>query len=146
MLTLVILLAIASFASAQLSGRVGPKTTHQTKTAHKVCNINSYGARPGRTFDIGPALNAAFVACKTGGTILIPPGDWGLSTWVNFNGGSGFAVQWDGVIYRIGEGGGNMILVNHSDDVEIFSSNGRGAFQGNGYQFHERGNGRGLAY
>jgi rhamnogalacturonan hydrolase len=130
---------LCATASAQLSGRVGPRTTHATKTARKVCNIKNYGASPGKGGDIGKAMNAAFAACKTGGTIVIPPGDWGLRTWVNMRGGSGFAIQWDGTIHRSGEGGGNMILVQGSDDVEIFSSNGRGAFQGNGYQYHSKG-------
>jgi rhamnogalacturonan hydrolase len=130
---------LVATAAAQLSGRVGPRTTHATKTARRVCNITKYGAAPGKGGDIGKALNAAFAACKTGGTIVIPAGDWGLRTWVSMRGGSGFAVQWDGVVHRSGEGGGNMILVQGSDDVEIFSSNGRGAFQGNGYQYHSKG-------
>jgi rhamnogalacturonan hydrolase len=104
-----------------------------------VCNINSYGAKPGKGGDIGPALMAAFNACKTGGTIVIPPGDWGISTWANFNGGGHYAIQWDGTIHRNGGGGGNMIMVQHADDVEIFSSTGHGAFQGNGYEYHAKG-------
>jgi len=30
-------------------------------------------------------------------------------------------------------------MVQRSDDVEIFSTTGRGAFQGNGYQYHAKG-------
>ncbi|KAF2672549.1 hypothetical protein BT63DRAFT_436455 [Microthyrium microscopicum] len=133
------LLAISSLASAQLSGKVGPTTSHATKTARKVCNITSYGAKPGKTGDIGPAMTEAFNACKNGGTIVIPSGDWGLRTWVNMQNGKGFAIQWDGVIHRTGDAGGNMLLVQKSDDVEIFSSTGKGAFQGNGYEFHRKG-------
>jgi rhamnogalacturonan hydrolase len=123
----------------QLSGRVGPLTSHASKSAKKTCNIGSYGAKPGRDGDIGPALKAAFVACKTGGTIVIPSGDWGIKTWVDFNGGSGWAIQWEGTIHRSGQGaGGNMLLVQHADDVEIFSTSGKGAFQGNGYEYHAK--------
>jgi rhamnogalacturonan hydrolase len=130
----------AMVVSAQLLGRVGPKTTHQSKSARKVCNILNYGGKAGKANDIGPAITAAFAACRTGGTIVIPPGDYGLRTWVNLSGGEGFAIQWDGVIHRTGDSGGNMLMVQRSDDVEIFSSNGRGAFQGNGYEFHGKGN------
>jgi rhamnogalacturonan hydrolase len=121
----------------QLSGKVGPTTSRAAKAAKK-CNITSYGAKPGRSGDIGPALTAAFNACKTGGTIVIPAGDWGLGTWVNFNGGSGWALQWDGVIYRNGQAGGNMLLVQRANDVEFYSTTGKGAFQGNGYEFHAK--------
>jgi rhamnogalacturonan hydrolase len=130
---------LTALVSAQLSGRVGPTSTHQTKSARKVCNILNYGAKSGNSGNVGPALMSAFAACKTGGTILIPPGDYALNTWVNFNGGGHYAVQWDGIIHRTGGAGGNMMLVQHADDVEIFSTTGRGAFQGNGYEFHARG-------
>ena len=133
------LVLLCTAVSAQLSGSVGPKTSHATKTARKVCNIKNYGATPGKNGDIGRAINSAFAVCKSGGTIVIPSGDWGLRTWANLRGGQGFAIQWDGTIHRSGEAGGNMILVQGSDDVEIFSSTGRGAFQGNGYQYHSKG-------
>lgn len=136
---LLALTALLTVTSAQLSGKVGPTTSAATKTARKTCNITSYGAKPGKGGDIGPAINSAFAACKSGGTIVIPAGDWGLGTWVTLNGGKGFAVQWDGTIYRTGTAGGTMIAVSNSDDVEIFSSTGTGAFQGNGYEFHAKG-------
>jgi rhamnogalacturonan hydrolase len=118
---------LTAVVSAQLSGRVGPTSTHQSKSAKKVCNILNFGAKAGKSGDVGPALMSAFAACKTGGTIVIPPGDYALNTWVNFNGGGHYAIQWDGIIHRTGGAGGNMILVQHSDDVEIFSTTGRGA-------------------
>ncbi|KAF2403054.1 pectin lyase-like protein [Trichodelitschia bisporula] len=124
---------------AQLSGRVGPTTSASSKRAKKICNVLSHGAKADKKTDLGPALKAAFTACKSGGTIVIPSGDYALATWVDFNGGSGWAIQWDGTIYRTGSAGGNMLLVQHADDVEIYSSNGRGAFQGNGYEFHAKG-------
>jgi rhamnogalacturonan hydrolase len=124
--------------TGQLSGRVGPLTSRAAKSAKRTCNIANYGAKPGKAGNIGPALTEAFNACKSGGTIVIPSGDWGLGTWVTFNGGSGWAIQWDGTIHRNGQAGGNMLLVQRADDVEIFSSTGRGAFQGNGYEFHQK--------
>lgn len=132
------LFLLSPLVVGQLAGKVGPLTSFASKAAKKTCNITSYGARPGRTGDIGPALTAAFAACRTGGNIVIPPGDWGLGTWVNFNGGSGWSIQWEGTIYRNGHDGGNMLLVQRADDVEIYSTTGKGAFQGNGYEFHAR--------
>jgi rhamnogalacturonan hydrolase len=142
LLCLSIFLSLLAPTSAQLSGRVGPTTSLAVK-AKTLCNITKYGAKAGKGGDIGPAMAAAFNACKNGGTIVIPAGDWGLRTWVSMRGGKGFAVQWDGTIHRGGggeAGGGNMLLVQSSDDVEIFSSTGKGAFQGNGYEFHAKGN------
>jgi rhamnogalacturonan hydrolase len=125
--------------AAQLSGKVGPTTTAAAKKARKVCNVTSYGGKASKSSDLGPALTAAFNACKTGGLIVIPPGDYGLATWVDFRGGSGWALQWDGIIYRTGSAGGNMLLVQGASDVEVFSSTGKGAFQGYGYEMHAAG-------
>lgn len=109
--------------AGQLAGRVGPTTTLAQKRAKKTCNITQYGAKPGKSGNIGPALTQAFNACKSGGNIVIPAGDWGLGTWVNFNGGSGWALQWDGTIHRSAKAGGNMLLVQRAKDVEFWSSN-----------------------
>jgi rhamnogalacturonan hydrolase len=139
-LTLVFeLLLLPLLVAGQLSGTVGPKTTIAAKKAKKVCNVTSYGATASKSSDLGPALTAAFAACKTGGLIVIPAGDYGLATWVTLKGGSGWALQWDGTIYRTGTAGGNMILIQGADDVEVFSSTGKGAFQGNGYVLHAAG-------
>lgn len=127
-------LLLPLLVAGQLSGTVGPLTTVATKKAKLVCDVTKYGATASKTSDIGPALTKAFTACKAGGLIVIPAGDYGLATWVTMKGGSGWALQWDGIIYRTGTAGGNMILVQSADDVEIFSSTGKGAFQGNGYQ------------
>lgn len=53
--------------SAQLSGPVGPSTTTAQKRA-KVCNVLEYGGQASKTSDVGPAINSAFQACKSGGT------------------------------------------------------------------------------
>jgi len=126
-------------AFAQLSGRVGPLTSVATKTAKKTCNVLNYGAKADQTTDLGPPLASAFAACKTGGTVVIPSGNYALATWVTLNGGSAWALQLDGTIYRTGTAGGNMIFIEHTSDFEMFSSNARGAVQGNGYTFHQQG-------
>jgi rhamnogalacturonan hydrolase len=133
------LILLPLLVAGQLSGNVGPSTTVVTKKAKKVCNVNNYGATASKTSDLGPALLAAFTACKAGGLIVIPAGNYGLATWVTMRGGSGWALQWDGTIYRTGTAGGNMLLVQGGNDVEVFSSTGKGAFQGYGYVMHAAG-------
>ncbi|KAH9882382.1 hypothetical protein J1614_000618 [Plenodomus biglobosus] len=126
-------------AFAQLSGKVGPLTTHAAKSAKKTCNVLNYGGKADKSIDLAPALLAAFAACKAGGTVVIPPGDFALKTWVTFEGGKAWALQLDGVIYRTGTGGGNMLFIRNANDFEMFSSTGKGAIQGLGYQDHKNG-------
>lgn len=129
---------IPELANAQLSGTVGPTTKAATKAAKKTCNITSYGAKTGATGDIGAALKSAWDACKTGGEILIPAGEWGLGTWQTLSGGTGVSINLEGTIYRTGTAGGHMIIVQKSTDVEFYSGNSKGAMQGYGYEFHKR--------
>ena len=126
------LLAAASVIPAlgQLSGKVGPLTTHATKTAKKTCNVLNYGAKADKSTDLGPPLLSAFTACKTGGTVVVPAGDFAINTWVTFEGGKAWALQLDGTIYRTGSSGGNMLFVRNANDFEMFSSTGKGAIQG----------------
>jgi rhamnogalacturonan hydrolase len=138
---LIALSILPSLALAQLSGHVGPLTSHATKTAKKTCNVLNYGAVADKTTDLGPPLASAWAACKTGGTVLIPSGNYALSTWVTLNGGSAWALQLDGIIYRTGTAGGNMIMIRNTDDFELFSSTSKGAVQGLGYEFHKQGKG-----
>lgn len=123
----------------QLSSSVGPLTSHTTKSATKTCNVLNYGAVADKSTDLGPPLASAFAACKSGGTVVIPSGDYALATWVTLSGGSAWALQLDGIIYRTGTDGGNMIFIEHSTDFELFSSTSKGAVQGNGYVFHAAG-------
>lgn len=136
------LLTVAALVAAQsveLSGSVGPLTTIADKKAVATCDITDYGAVADGKTDISDALNEAFAACKAGGVVVVPSGDFALSTWVTLNGGSAWAFQLDGTIYRTGTEGGNMIFIEHTDDFEMFSSNGAGAVQGSGYEFHKDG-------
>ncbi|KUJ12472.1 Rhamnogalacturonase A [Mollisia scopiformis] len=136
---LLTLLNLLPLISAQLSGPVGPTTSRASKRT-KVCNVLDYGGVASKTSDVGPPLTSAFAACKNGGTVYVPPGDFGISTFVSLTGGKSWALQLDGVIYRVGTGGGNMIFVGSTSDFEMYSSTSKGAIQGYGYTFHADGN------
>lgn len=58
-----------------------------------------------------------------------------MSTWQTLNGGTGWALQLDGTIYRTGTAGGHMIIVQNANDFEFFSHTSQGAIQGYGYTF-----------
>ncbi|KAF2685414.1 glycoside hydrolase family 28 protein [Lentithecium fluviatile CBS 122367] len=120
----------------QLSGSVGPLTTTTSKAA-KTCDVTKYGAKADKTTDLGPPLQSAWAACASGGTVVIPTGDYAMSTWVTLKNGKKVAIQLDGVIYRTGTANGNMIMVRDTSDFEMFSSTGKGAIQGLGYEFHK---------
>ncbi|KAL3432519.1 RGase A [Aspergillus tetrazonus] len=123
----------------QLSGSVGPLTSVSSKSQTKTCNVLDYGAVADKATDIGPALSSAWDECADGGVVYIPPGDYAIETWVKLSGGKACAIQLDGIIYRTGTDGGNMIMIEHTSDFEFFSSTSEGAFQGYGYEFHAKG-------
>ncbi|KAH8800026.1 pectin lyase fold/virulence factor [Hyaloscypha sp. PMI_1271] len=129
----------SSFVSAQLSGDVGPSTTTASKAAKKVCNILNYGGVASKTTDNAPAIASAWAACKSGGEVYIPAGDYGFATWVTLTGGTAVSINLDGIIYRTGTAGGNMIFIEHTTDFEFYSSTSKGAVQGYGYVFHAAG-------
>jgi rhamnogalacturonan hydrolase len=62
-----------------------------------------------------------------------------METWQTLSGGSGWALQLDGIIYRTGTAGGHMIIIENTSDFELFSLTSKGAIQGYGYQFLETG-------
>ncbi|ETS76288.1 rhamnogalacturonase B [Pestalotiopsis fici W106-1] len=135
------LLATASFvlpATAQLSGTVGPTTSTSAKAATKVCNILDYGGVASATTDNGAAIQSAWDACKSGGQVYIPEGDYGMATWVTLKSGTGVSINIEGTIYRTGTDGGNMIMIRDSSDVEVYSATSKGAMQGYGYEFHSQ--------
>ena len=137
------LLGCISFTSAQLADTsvypIGPLTSSSTKWAKKVCDITKYGAVADGETDSGQAILDAFNACSSGGVVNIPSGTFALATWVTLNGGSAWAINLEGTIVRTGTAGGNMIVIEHTTDFEIYSSNGQGAMQGYGYEFHQQG-------
>lgn len=126
-------------AAAQLSGTVGPTTSTSAKASTKVCNIMDYGGEASATADNGAAISDAWTACASGGQVLIPEGDYGLSTWVTLNKGTGVSINIEGTIYRVGTDDGNMIMIENSSDVEVYSATSKGAIQGYGYEFHKDG-------
>ena len=134
-----ILTAILPLAAAQLSGSVGPSTLASTKANTKTCNVLDYGAKADKSTDLGPPIQSAFKDCSNGGVVYIPPGDYALGTWVTLSGGKGWALQLDGIIYRTGSDGGNMFMIEHTSDFELFSSTSQGAVQGSGYEYHSKG-------
>lgn len=129
--------ALSVAQSANLNGKVGPLTTIAAKKAVKTCDITNYGGKAGA--DISSAITSAFTACKNGGVVVIPSGNYNLGTWVTLNGGKAWAFQLDGTITRTGTAGGNMIMIEHTTDFELFSSTSKGAMQGLGYEFHKDG-------
>lgn len=136
----------ASLAAAQLSGRVRPTTTREAKMAKKVCNILDapYGAVPNATVDSSEAVVRAWNACREGGVVVIPEGNYGLGQWVDLVGGKGVAVNLEGVVYRMGganatEEEGTVISVRETVDFEFYSGNSKGAVQGFGWEFHKGG-------
>lgn len=137
------LLATASYyilpATAQLSGTVGPTTSTADKAATKVCNILDYGGEASVDTDNGDAITQAWTDCASGGQVLIPEGDYGLATWVTLSKGSGVALNIEGTIYRTGTASGNMIGIEDSTDIEVYSATSKGAIQGYGYEFHKDG-------
>ncbi|CRL18680.1 Glycoside hydrolase, family 28 [Penicillium camemberti] len=130
-------------ANAYLSGSVGPTTTVSTKSANKICNVLDYGAVADKSTDVGAAITSAWADCRDGGVVYIPAGDYAFESWVTLSGGQSCAIQLDGILYRTGTDDGNMIMVKHTTDFELFSSTSKGAVQGYGYEYHKEGSSSG---
>ncbi|GAB7360678.1 hypothetical protein MBLNU230_g0557t1 [Neophaeotheca triangularis] len=129
---------VAGLGSIELAGKVGPLTSIADKRAVRECDITNYGARADGRTDMGDALLKAHNDCKSGGVVIIPEGDFAMSTWVKLANAKAWALQLDGTIYRTGTGEGNMIIIEHTSDFEMFSSTGKGAMQGYGYEYHQK--------
>lgn len=136
---LLALLYFSTYVVAQLTGHVGPLTSASAKASVKTCSVLNYGGVADGKTDVGPAITSAFNACKNGGIVVIPSGNYALASYVTLSGGKAWALQLDGLITRTSSAGGNMIFIEHSNDFEMFSSNGQGAVQGLGYQVHLTG-------
>lgn len=130
-------LSLASAQSVELSGKVGPLTSIADKKAVKTCDITDYGGETGS--DISAAINDAFAACKKGGVVVVPSGNYNLENWVVLKNGEAWALQFDGIVTRTGTAEGNMIFIEHTSDFELFSTTSKGAIQGHGYEFHKDG-------
>jgi rhamnogalacturonan hydrolase len=138
---------------------VGPKTSLSEKSG-TICNVLNYGAVADGKTDIGVAITNAFSQCVAkasgGATLLVPEGEYlsisfpscalgrkdsGLmvaivTTGVVLNAGTKWAFQLDGLITLSEDGrfNGNAIVVKRATDFEMYSSNGKGAIQGQGYR------------
>jgi rhamnogalacturonan hydrolase len=132
------LLALVQGALAVLSGKVGPSTSREAKTAVKICDIVNFNGVQLASSDISPSILRAWEACKAGGTVKIPNGSFSLAKPITLTGGKGVAIDMEGVIVRNAEiaAGDTMITVQASDDFEFYSSNSEGGIQGNGYELH----------
>ena len=62
----------------------------------------------------GQVPDASIAACKTGGVVVIPSGNYNLENWVALKNGKAWALQLDGVITRTGTEEGNMIFIEHT--------------------------------
>ncbi|CAZ79449.1 unnamed protein product [Tuber melanosporum] len=127
--------------SGQLVGGVpvGPKTSLSEKSG-TICNVLNYGAVADGKTDIGVAITNAFSQCVAkasgGATLLVPEGEYLITTGVVLNAGTKWAFQLDGLITLSEDGrfNGNAIVVKRATDFEMYSSNGKGAIQGQGYR------------
>jgi len=138
-LQLTSVLTVAGLAAAQLSGKVGPTTSRDAKTAKKICNVLNYGGAASATTDNSVAVTKAWEDCKAGGQVFIPSGSYGLDKWVSLAGGKGVSINLEGVIFRISSGTapGALITVQSADDFEFYSGNSKGAIQGYGFELHK---------
>ncbi|KAH7108519.1 pectin lyase fold/virulence factor [Auriculariales sp. MPI-PUGE-AT-0066] len=127
--------ALLAIAQAQLTGRVGPLTTAAQKAAIKTCNVLNYGGKADNTTDVSGPLYNAWLDCRDGGLVYIPPGNYVMDSWINLRSGNAAGVQLDGIIYRRGTDGGTMITIRGCNDFEFFSGTSKGAIQGGGWEF-----------
>ncbi|EUC56592.1 rhamnogalacturonan-hydrolase [Rhizoctonia solani AG-3 Rhs1AP] len=144
---------LASVCQAQHVGRVGPTVPVTSKKYP--CNVLDYGAKADNATDIGPAIKSAFTNCivKNHNSRLVVPaassgigsvGNYLLSTTVLLNGASNWAFQLDGLItvdysaYVKGTVAGNALVFQRMNEFELYSSNGKGAIQGQGYLYRLR--------
>ncbi len=67
-----------------------------------------------------------------------------VATGSTLNAGNAFAIQIDGLITLTPDGsfGGNALVIKNSKDVEVFSSNGLGAINGQGYLTRKNASGQ----
>lgn len=129
-----LLLSSSVHAAVDLTS-VGALTSLYSKST--ICNVVDYGAVADNSTDIGPAILKAFNNCASGksATIYIPPGSYSLATQVYLKRPSALAFQLDGIITLTSNGAfsGNAFLFQLGSDIEFFSSNGKGAINGQGW-------------
>ena len=128
-----------ALVDAELSGTVGPLVSYKTKAQNKTCDVTHYGAVSDNSTDIAQPLLDAWADCAVGGLVYIPPGHYSMKTTVELKHGQSTAIQLDGIIYRGADLAYQMILIQDISDFEFFSGNSKGAIQGYGYEYLEKG-------
>ncbi|GMG21829.1 unnamed protein product [Ambrosiozyma monospora] len=128
---------------AGVAGSVGPLTSLSEKS--NICDITDYGAVAGNETDISTAITNAFNNCvlkTSGSTLRIPEGNWLMTKPVVLNGGTKWAFQIQGLItcsYSTSAWSASSyntaIVIKNANDFEMYSDNGKGAIQGNGYVY-----------
>ncbi|KAB5590036.1 endo-rhamnogalacturonase [Ceratobasidium theobromae] len=138
---------LAGICQAQHIGHVGPTVPATSKMYE--CNVLNYGAKADNATDIGPAIKSAFSNCivkNPNSRLIVPSGNYLLSSTVLLNGASNWAFQLDGLItvdysaYVSGAVSGNALVFQRMNEFEVYSSNGKGAIQGQGYIYRMRPN------
>ena len=125
------------FAGAtSLSPRaLGATTPLSSKSA--LCNILNYGGVADGKTDVSTAITNTFNQCVKGkaATLYIPGGSYSIAKGVTLSGASGWAFRLDGLITLAQNGafGGNAIVIKNGNDIEFYSSNNKGAINGQGY-------------
>ncbi|KAL8280401.1 hypothetical protein RQP46_007049 [Phenoliferia psychrophenolica] len=143
---------LATLASGQYVGSVGPTTALSAKTT--VCNVLDYGGKADNSTDIAAAINSAFTNCvkKTAGSrLFVPSGNYLLATslsdllrsnsWMPMPMPLPMPMPASGLRsscspfagYTAGTLAGNMIVIKNAKDFEMYSSNKKGAFQGHAH-------------
>ncbi|TGO30654.1 hypothetical protein BPAE_0004g01120 [Botrytis paeoniae] len=154
--SLLLILHLGLFSQAQLTGPVGATTPLSKKTTE--CNIRTlYPTFNPLTDDVSIPITNAFTSCvqkHAGSRLIVPAGNYTLKTSIILSNATNWAFQLDGLITatyypnstdstyvvpyvvpraRILEGFAAV-------DFELYSSNGLGAIQGQGYLYRISGN------
>ncbi|TGO44810.1 hypothetical protein BCON_0459g00040 [Botryotinia convoluta] len=154
--SLLLFLHLGLFSQAQLTGPVGATTPLSKKTTE--CNIRTlYPTFNPLTDDVSIPITNAFTSCvqkHAGSRLIVPAGNYTLKTSIILSNATNWAFQLDGLITatyypnstdstyvvpyfvpraRILEGFAAV-------DFELYSSNGLGAIQGQGYLYRISGN------
>lgn len=140
---LFVFLFYINFIFCQLTGSVGPTTKTSKKST--ICNVLDYGGKADNKTDIGPFIVNTFKNCvikKKYTSLYIPYGNYLLKSQVllNGNGFQSWTFRLDGLITasapsKYNSFNGNMIFIRNTGDFEMYTSNKKGAIQGQGYVY-----------
>lgn len=103
-----------SAATSTTTGTTTPRTL-ASRDADFV-NVKDYGAKLNGTTDDSAAVQAAYNACPTQGTILVPSGAWKVNTPITTTAGK--TVFWQ--LQADTSGGGNLNYITDGDSVQWY--------------------------